>query len=698
MSLKNLMAAASFLVLAAACSQQPDQAETAPEPVLDVAPAVEAQAEAPETIEQPALIVRGIEFAETADGFKQECDAVLQDAQAQLDALEAFQGDATVDTFYRPLNDLLMAFVGGYAKAALFENVHPNEDIRTANEECVQKFDRFSTELNLSRPVFDALNKIDTAASDAATQFSVEKALRDYRRSGVDKDEETRNKIRKLNEEITIIGQDFGRNIREDVRVLELASADQLKGLPQDYIDSHKPDENGIIRITTDYPDYIPFVTYAEDDELRKQMRILSRSRGYPQNAEVLKNLLTKRHELAQVLGYETYAHYITDDKMVGSPERAQEFIDEIAGTVKEAASRDKALLLERLKQIDPGAEEVGVWQYSYLKELLATERYNVDSKELRQYFQFGRVRQGIFDLTSDLFGIEIKEWDAPVWHEDVSAYQVWQDGELLGLFYLDLHPREGKYKHAAHFGTQDGILGKQLPISVLVCNFPGKGDDSALMEHDDVVTFLHEFGHLLHSQFAGRVEWMNNSGIATERDFVEAPSQLLEEWAFDYDTLRTFAVSQEGKEIPAELVERLNTARFFGQGINTATQTFYASLSLAYYNRDPETFELLPLMQELEAEYGPFPYLDDTHFYANFGHLDGYSAIYYTYQWSLAISTDMFSKFADGKMRDVELSRAYREAVLDPGGSRPADELVEAFLGRPFSTDAYKAWLTRTE
>ena len=279
-----------------------------------------------------------------------------------------------------------------------------------------------------------------------------------------------------------------------------------------------------------------------------------------------------------------------------------------------------------------------------------------------------------------------------------MTAHEVWQDGEKIGLFYLDLYPREGKYKHAAHWGVIEGIDGVQLPVSTLVCNFPGKDDPSALTEFSDVETFLHEFGHLLHHQFAGKVKWANNSGVATERDFVEAPSQLLEEWAYDYDTLKTFAVNAEGETIPEELVSQLNKARFFGKGIETAIQTFYAAMSLEYYTQDPAGFELLPLMQELQAKYSAFPYMEGTHFYANFGHLNGYSAIYYTYQWSLSIATDMFSRFRDEGMRDPALSRAYREAILDPGGSKPADQMVEDFLGRPFSTEAYKAWLQRTE
>jgi thimet oligopeptidase len=246
----------------------------------------------------------------------------------------------------------------------------------------------------------------------------------------------------------------------------------------------------------------------------------------------------------------------------------------------------------------------------------------------------------------------------------------------VIGRFFLDMHPRDGKFKHAAEFSIMTGVEGYHLPLSALVCNFPGGDGTEGLMGHGQVETFLHEFGHLIHDMFAGSQKWVGVSGISTEWDFVEAPSQMLEEWIWDKETLQRFAVNEEGQVIPDELVEKMNAARDFGRGIGALQQMFYASVSLNYYNRDPATFELLPMLQALQEKYSPYEFLEGTHMFANFGHLFGYSAIYYTYMWSQVIALDMFSRFEEEGIRNTNTAMSYREKVLSPGGSRDAADL----------------------
>ena len=286
------------------------------------------------------------------------------------------------------------------------------------------------------------------------------------------------------------------------------------------------------------------------------------------------------------------------------------------------------------------------------------------------------------------------------LWHKDVTAWDVHESGRHLGRFYLDLHPRPDKYGHAAQFDYRTGIAGRRLPHAVLVCNFPNPADSPtgvALMEHSEVETFFHEFGHLLHTIFSGHRRWMGNSGITTEWDFVEAPSQMLEEWCYDAEALQLFARHyQTGESIPARLVQGLRAAADFGKGLNAAHQMFYAAVSLNYYNRDPANMNTTNMLVELQERYSPFPYVEDTHFQCSFGHLDGYSAYYYTYMWSLVIAKDMFSKFAVEGLLNADTAMYYRNSVLDPGGSKKASDLVEDFLGRAFSFDAFEAWLNR--
>lgn len=627
---------------------------------------------------------------EAADYLK-HCRHDYEQAVAKLSDVTASNKFYTTPELLNAINDIDVILDRRVNLSSLYANVHPNAELRSSAEQCEQKFVELGSEISLSRPLFNHLARVDTSALDALDQRFVEHMLRDFKRSGVDKKAETRNRIRKLNEDINLIGQSFDKNIREGGRQLVLNSVTDMEGLPQDYIDSHKPDEQGKIVLTTAYPDYMPFMQYAKSDELRKQFYIIFRQQAYPENKKVLHELVTKRHELAELLGYKNYAELITEDKMIKSPEKVQTFIDKVSATATPRATAEYNRLLQRLHKIDPSAERVSDWQKIYLEELVKKEEYQVDAQEVRQYFQYHNVRQGIFDLSQTMFGITIRPWKTEVWHDSVEAFEVIDGERIIGRFYLDMHPREGKYKHAAEFSIINGISGSQLPVAALVCNFPGGDGSSGLMEHSDVETFLHEFGHLLHNIFAGNNQrWMYFSGIKTEWDFVEAPSQMLEEWVWDAETLATFARNEKGEVIPPALVKKMIEARDFGKAMWTKHQLFYAALSLGIYNQDPAELDLDEFMSSIQSSYSPFGYVDDTYFYASFGHLNGYSSIYYTYMWSLVIAADMHSEFLKKGLRNSDVARHYRKTVLEPGGKKDASELVRDFLGRPYSFDAF--------
>lgn len=570
--------------------------------------------------------------------------------------------------------------------AGLYANVHPNSEMRAAAEQCEQNFVSLISEISLSRPLYNHIANINLKTLDAQDQRFVRSMLRDYKRSGVDKDDATRVRIKSLNEEINLVGQQFDKNIRDGSRQLILDSAKDLKGLPQDYIDAHKPNEQGKIILTTAYPDYFPFMQFAENDELRKKFYVIFRQQAYPENKQVLEQLLTKRYELAQLLGYKNFSEYITEDKMIKTPANAQSFIDKVSTLANPRATTEYNELLSRLQKIDPAAKTVADWQKTYLEHLVKKEKYEVNSQEVRQYFHYDNVSQGIFNLMEAMFKISIRPWNTPVWHESVKAYEVIENGKVIGRFYLDMHPREGKYQHAAQFSITSGLKDIQLPEAALVCNFP-----NGLMEHTDVETFLHEFGHLMHDLFAGVDQrWVYFSGVKTELDFVEAPSQMLEEWVWDAKTLATFARNSKGEVIPPALVKKMVKARDFGKAMWTKHQLFYAALSLGIYNQDPATLDLNQKMAQIQSTYSPFGYVDDTYFYASFGHLNGYSSLYYTYMWSLVIAADMHSEFLKKGLRNSDLAQHYRDTVLAPGGKKDAAELVEDFLGRPYSFDAF--------
>lgn len=573
--------------------------------------------------------------------------------------------------------------------AGLYANVHPNAEIRSMAEICEKEWMGLVSEIALSRPLYEEIQFIKIDKLNGEDRRYVEHMLRDFKRSGVDKDEATRLKIKKLNDEIIQIGQLFEKNIREGSRKLVLNSIKDLDGMPQDYIDKHQPDAEGKIVLTTAYPDYNPFMQYAKSDALRKQYYVLFRQQAYPQNKPVLMNLMQKRYELARILGYNNFAEFVTADKMIKSPINAQQFIDKVSAIAAEKSKSEYQVLLKRMQQIDPSITQVSDWQKIYAENLIKKEQYQLNSQEIRQYFQYEKVRKGIFELTETMFGVQIRPWKTEVWHDSVEAYELIENNKVIGRFYLDMHPRENKYNHAAQFSVVNGIKGVQLPVHALVCNFPG-GDGKGLLEHSDVETFLHEFGHLMHALFAGQQKWMYFSGVKTEWDFVEAPSQMLEEWVWDEETLRSFATNDKGEPIPLDLIQKMKAGREFGKGMWTQHQLFYAALSLGVYNQDPAKVDLDKLMEEIQSTYSPFGYVDDTYFYTSFGHLNGYSAIYYTYMWSLVIAADMHSEFVKKGLRNTKLAKHYRKTVLAPGGSGDAADLVKKFLGRSYNFDAF--------
>jgi Zn-dependent oligopeptidase len=634
-----------------------------------------------------------------ATAFERAMDARLGHARTRLDAILAVKGGRSIDNTLRPYDDVLLELDAVSSQAQLIQSVHPEERMRQTAEKVSQKASAFATEVSLNRGVFDALAALDAARADAETRYYLTRTLRDFRLAGVDKDEATRKRIRELRDELVLIGQEFDRNIRTDLRTVTAANVSELAGLPQDFVARHKPDAKGAITLTIDYPDSLPVFSFAKNEALRKRMYLEYNNRGYPKNMEVLDKMIARRAELARLVGYSSWADYITADKMVGSAAQASTFIDRVVAASGPKAMREFEVILKRKQQDAPGATVVNAWERSYYSELVRQSSYDFDSQSVRPYFTFDRVKQGLFDVTSKLFGVSYRPVKSvPVWDKSVEAYELVENGRVIGRFYLDMHPRKDKYNHAAEFPIRTGLAGRQIPEASLICNLPGgEPGDPGLMTHDDVETFFHEFGHLVHTLLSGRHQWIGIGGISTEQDFVEAPSQMLEEWTRDTKTLQTFARHYQTNEpIPATLVARMRRASEFGKALTVRQQMVYAKLSLSAYDRDPKTVDTTAMVKDLIGKYLPTPYVEGTHFQTSFGHLDGYSAVYYTYMWSLVIAKDMFSHFDASDLLAPGVAAKYRNAVLAPGGSKPAASLVSDFLGRPFEFKAWESWLNQ--
>ena len=612
----------------------------------------------------------------------------------------AVKGARTIDNTLLPYDRALMHLtLAGYQSNIMFE-VHPDKAIRDKAQALVQVVSAENTAVSLNQAIYSALAAADVSHADAATKHYMERTLLEYRLNGVDKDQATRDKIKKLQDQMTEITLKFSRNVQDDVRKVKVKDKSELDGLPVDYMANHASAADGTITITTDSPDYTPVMTYAKSAKLRRELFLAYNDRAYPANSAVLKELLQVRQDMATTLGFATWADYATADQMMGSAAKMRSFLNEV-----DVASRDRAKhefhdLEEFVRSKDPNALPLTLSDTSYWVEQYQRSAYSFDSQTVRPYFAYSEVEAGILKTASRLFHIEFRAaTDAPVWDASVHAYDVFDGGVKAGRIYLDMHPREGKDKWFSESGLIPGIKGEQLPEATLVCNFPGGGDskDPGLMQFSDVVTFFHEFGHMMHEVLGGRQHFAGQSGVTTEGDFVEAPSQMLEEMFHDPAILQSFAKDYKtGEVMPLELISRMNRASYFGRARWVQQQLLYANYSLEVHDRNPDKVDFDALLKENYARFNPAKFVDGNRFYASFTHLTGYSSNYYTYVLDKVIAVDFFTAFDPNNLLDGPAALRYRRTVLEPGSSKPAAQLVQDFLGRPESMEALKQWMDK--
>lgn len=582
-------------------------------------------------------------------------------------------------------NDADIALREALSEAYIVSEAHPDAAVREIAEQQVQAVESLSAARLLDGALWEAF--ADAAADgldDDQVRF-LERVRRDFRRGGVELDEAGRDRVRALTERDTELSLTFSRNIREGRREIQVPVSG-LAGLPEDFLETHPADESGFVTLTTEYTDLMPVREYATDRATRTALIGAYNDLAWPDNEEVLAELLEVRAERARLLGYSDWADFETETRMIGGGAEIPAFLERLDQASKDAAEAEYPILLERLRRDIPDAEAVTVADFWHLLGAVKGEQYDVDAQLVRSYFPFERVLDGVLDVTGRLLEVDYVPVAASAWHEDVRSYDVVRGGERLGRIHLDLHPRDGKYSHAACFPVAPGIPGRIVAEAALLCNF-----SRGLLEHDEVVTFFHEFGHLVHEILGGRQRYARFTGFETEWDFVEAPSQLLEEWAWDADVLASFTANAAGEPIPADLVARMRTADAFGRALEVRRQLGHAAVS--YHLHVDRPADLQAETERLYAATSPVRPLPGLHPYAGFGHLTGYGACYYTYQWSLVIARDLLTGFSDGLMDPVAAGR-YRTEVLERGGSRDARDLVEAFLGRPYSFDAYREWL----
>jgi thimet oligopeptidase len=645
-------------------------------------------------IDQPSIWSASPDIA----AFEQTENDHLAAAQRAIDEIVAAGKAKSIESVLVPFDEATRELNAATYLATLMQQVHPDSSFRDHATAMTAKVGSAATALSLNRVVYQALASLEHAMADPATQYYIKRQLLEFRLAGVDKDNATRARLHRLQDRLTSDESAFDRNISDDPRTVEVADAAALDGMPQDFIDNHKPGADGKIHISTNYPELFPVLRFAKSADLRRRLWQAWTARAYPKNRAVLVDMMQARYQIARILGYASWADYNAADKMIKTGGNIAAFIDQLDKAVGPAGKREFAMMLAEKRKDSPAANTVFDYESYRLAELVRRSQYDFDSQSVRPYLPFGAVRQGILDTAATLFHVSFRqEVSAPAWAPDVETWDVIENNEMIGRFYLDMHPRPGKYSHAQMAPVLDGIQGKQLPEAALVCNFPEPtASDPGLMSYDDVVTFFHEFGHLMHHILGGQQRWAGISGISMESDFIEAPSQMLEEWMHSPQVLAGFARHYKtGETIPAELIARMNRASAFGRAGGVALQNALSAISYDIYKSPAKEVDLNAVaVRDFRRYTLVTPLASDAKFFANFGHLATYTSAYYTYMWDKVIAEDFFQQFDQENLLAGETPMRYRRLVLAPGGSMSANDLVKDFLGRPQDMRAFQKWM----
>ncbi len=655
----------------------------------------------------------------SADSTKAWTEHHLEQSRTCIITLLTVNGERTVKNTLVPFDKAQWHLRMAGSQTGVMFMVHPSAEVRDTAQALTQVIGAEGVALSLNQDVYHALKAIDAASEDERTRYYLERTLLGYKLAGVDRDNPTREKIRALSDRMTELSMTFSRRVQDDVRKVDVDNPNELLGLPDDYLARKgiisRVDADGSkklvaerpVTITTDPPDMSPVMNYAVSRSLRRRVHLAYNGRGYPENKQVLLDLLHARQELAELLGFRSWADLATTDQMMGSAENMRRFLHEVEDASRDTAHREFEELQKFVRERDADALPLALSDARYWEEQYRRAHYDFDSQSVRPYFPYEPVQAGILATAGKLFGVSFEHVaDAPVWDASVKAFNVIDEtackGETVGRIYLDMHPREGKSKWFSECSLVGGVLGEQIPEASLVCNFPEPTDsDPGLMQYADVVTYFHEFGHLMHEILGGRQRWAGQSGIATEGDFVEVPSQMLEEFFEDAELLRTFAKHyQTAEPIPYDVVEKMTRASAHGRALSTLTQVLYATYSLETHDRNAKELDLDALLQEGYSRFSHYEFIDGNRMYAAFTHLVGYTSNYYTYLYDKVMALEFFAEFAkdaEPSMLGGETAQRYRREVLEPGGSKPARELVESFLGRRVNTDALRAWIQQS-
>lgn len=604
---------------------------------------------------------------------------------------------ATFETTLGALDDLQFEEGRVINRIHLLQQTSPDAGIRKAAEEAVMDFQNWSIEKAYDLGVYKAV-KAYTAKKEplfGEDKKIADETIRDYRRLGLELPEKEQTKLKELQKKLAHLETQFSTHINEYHDELHL-TRQQLDGLEEDFI-SHLPrTDDGLFKVSLQYPEYLPMMEFAKDEDVRRKLMVKKFNTAGSTNEALLNEMIGLRDEIAHLLGYSSWNDYVLEERMAKKPENVLQFLNRLEKRLKEK-SKPELEILRQLKKETTGDKNAAfhVWDLSFYWSLYKKKKFEIDTQQLKEFFPLESTLQGLFGLVSHLFHLKIEEVPSGTfssWHKDVRLFKVSDiSGEGIGYFYLDLFPREGKYGHAC---VSDLIGGKYLPegsiqrpVATMLCNFPTQAP--SLLPHTQVETLFHEFGHILH-HILNKSKFSRFAGTSVAWDFVEAPSQIMENWVWDHESLLKIArhYKDPTKTISKDFVDRMNEARCAGSGLFYLRQAGFSKSDLAFHS-EGRTKDATRIMDKIMAEtFMPGP--ENTTFPAGWGHMTGYASGYYGYLWADVMAADMFSVFQKSGLMDDQTGVRFRKEILERGSSRDEMNSLETFLGRPLQEEAF--------
>lgn len=591
-------------------------------------------------------------------------------------------------------------YTNALTPVAFLKYVSTDSKVRAAADECETAMSQLSVDLYVREDLFKVLKALSDKKPSLSRidQRLLDETLSGFRRNGLDLPADERAIYVAKKKELVRLEADFSTNLNEYQDTLVVSRA-ELEGMPESFINSLAKTEDGKFKLTMAYPHYYPVMENAKNVAVRKQFEAKFNKRGGLVNRDLLERAVTLRHELAAMLGFKSHAQFVLEKRMAKSPEQVDKFLKQLIAKLIPVGRSNLAEMLElkREEMKDPTISTVDAWDWRYYDVRLKEKKFNIDTQKIKEYFPLATVNAGLFEIYQTLLGVEFKAApELPRWHESVLPYRVIKDGKTVAYFYMDLFPREGKYGHAAAFTLLSGYLqadgNYRAPISSIVANFNAPSDGKpSLLEHSEVETLFHEFGHIMH-QVLTTASYQSFSGTAVSRDFVEAPSQMLENWV--WETVPLAKVSghylNPAEKLPEDTVKKLIAAKNLDAGVKYLRQAAFASLDLEYHNsgaRVDTTAVYAKAMKEIML----VPIQEGTYPQASFGHLmGGYDSAYYGYLWSEVYAADMYTRFASEGLLNPQTGADYRKWILEPGGTQDAFDLLRGFLGRDPNQTAF--------